>query len=207
MIPVLICLFLIVIWIYYQRSKSDQAIKKESDAFWSREREANLSRKKDLTSLDYITIPFENLPFSENNSEEILHVQNQLNKLKDQKIANLTGLSNTDLKITYGAANLTLLTTYDHNYTLLVRYLNQWGQLLLKSDKTHEARTVLAYAISCGSDISQTYLSLAAIYLDSGDYEALFELQEKAHNLTSPLKESLIQKLDAICEKASRDQE
>lgn len=207
MIPVLFFLFLIVIWIYYQRSKSDKSFKKESDAFWVREREANLSRKKDLSSLDYITIPYENLPFCEIDDEEIQHVQKQLYKLKEQKIVNLSGQSNTDLKIAYGAPNLTLLSTYDQNYTLLVRHLNQWGQLLLKNNNQKDAETVFQFAISCGSEISQTYLSLASIYLDSGNNEMLFELQNKAQLITSPMKEPLLKKLDAICEKASHDQE
>ena len=41
--------------------------------------------------------------------------------LKDLPIVNFTGISNTELKLRYGAPNIDLLTQYDQNYTLLVR--------------------------------------------------------------------------------------
>jgi tetratricopeptide (TPR) repeat protein len=205
MLPILACLFIFVIWIAYQRSKSDKAVKNETAAFWNRERESNLTRKKDLSTLNYITVMIENLPFSETEDEEIQYVQKQLNNLKDQKIVNLSGLSNTDLKIAYGAPNITLLSTYDHNFTLLIRHLNKWGHLLYQNNNITDAKIVFEYAISCGSDISQTYLALAAIYLDDGSNEKLVQLRDTALTLTTPLKETLLFKLNAICEKASHE--
>lgn len=204
MVPILAFLFIFVIWIAYQRSKSDRITKKQSDAFWTREREANLSRKKDLSSLNYITIPYENLPFSDSEDEEIRYVQKQLYELEDKKIVNLAGLSNTDLKLSYGAANITLLSTYDHNFTVLIRNLNKWGDLLMQKQNIADAKAVFEFAISSGSDISHTYLSLAGIYLDEQNNEKLFHLKNQAETITSPLKDQLLIKLSAICEKASR---
>ncbi len=206
MIPILACLFILVIWIAYQRRKGDRATKKQSEAFWARERDANLSRKKDLSNLDYITIPFENLPFSDSSNKEILFIQKQLENLRDQKIVNLSGLSNTDLKLSYGVANINLLSSYDQNFIVLVRSLNKWGELLLQDHNIPDATTVFEYAISCGSDISQTFLSLAGIYLDNRSYDKLIMLKEKAKQISTPLKEPLLLKLNAICEKASHDQ-
>lgn len=203
MIPILACLFILIMWIAYQRLKGDKSTKKQSDAFWAREREANLSRRKDLSSLDYITIPFENLPFSDTSDHEILFIQNEMENLRDQKIVNLSGLSNTDLKLSYGAANITILSTYDQNFTNLIRNLNKWGELLLQKNNSTAATTVLEYAVSCGSDITQTFLSLAGIYLDNGTYEKLRTLRDKAEQTSTPLKEQLLVKLNAICEKAS----
>ena len=180
---ILICIILFVLWLSYERKKVDKSSKKKSEEFWKREHESNLTRRKDLSNLDYITINYENLPFFENVDSEIQYVQDQLIKLKDEKIVNLSGLSNTDLKLTYGSANINELSLYDQNYTLLVRNLNKWAQLLYAQNKIAETKQVLEYAISIGSDISQSFLTLATIYLDEGNLECLQSLKEKAEQI------------------------
>ena len=65
--------------------------------------------------------------------------------LKDQPIVNFTGLTNTELKLQYGAPNITLLTTYDQNYTLLVRTLQQWAQALYDGGFSKEACQLLEF--------------------------------------------------------------
>lgn len=204
---ILLCAIIFSIWIAYQRKKSDKSDRKTSEEFWELERQSNFTRRKDLSNLDYITVDFENLPFSQTEDEEINYIQEQLNKLKGQKIVNLTGQSNTDLKLAYGNGNLTELTTYDQNYTLLIRDLNKWGQLLFAKGEIQSAKQVLEYAISLNSDISQTFLTLAMIYSSENNSKALFILRDKAISLNSPFKESLIQKLTAICEKVDHVQE
>lgn len=199
---ILICIILFVLWFTYERTKVDRSSKKKSEEFWSRERESNLTRKKDLSALNYITIDFEKLPFFENTTADIQYVQNELLQLKDQKIVNLSGQSNTDLKLTYGSANINELTLYDQNYTLLIRHLNKWGQLLYTQKKFSETKLVLEYAITLGSDISQTYLTLAAIYSDENNIESLQHLKENAEKISSSLKISLVEKITAIYEKA-----
>ena len=44
--------------------------------------------------------------------------------LKEKKILNLSGFTNTDLKLEYGVGNLTELTDYDNNYVTLSRSLH-----------------------------------------------------------------------------------
>ncbi|MDD5936829.1 MAG: hypothetical protein PUC65_14900 [Clostridiales bacterium] len=202
--PTILCCFIIfILWLTYQRKKSDKTAQKSSEEFWARERESNLTRRKDISNLDYITIDFENLPFSDSDDQEITYIQEQLLKLKGQKIVNLSGISNTDLKLTYGSANLNELTAYDQNYTLLIRNLNLWGQLLYAKRDILNTKKVLNYALTLKSDISQTFLTLAMIYSDEQNQDALQDLLAQAIALNSPLKESLVQKLTAICEKSS----
>lgn len=195
-----------IFWLSYQRKKSEKATKEQSNEFWEKERQSNLTRRKDISCLDYITLDFENLPFSDTEDEEIQYVQDQIKKLKDQKIVNLNGISNTDLKLTYGTANINDLTTFDQNYTFLIRNLNKWGLLLYASRDITAAKQVLEYAISIQSDISQTYLTLAAIYADEHNLSALQQLSTTADTITSPIKQSLLTKLDAIIERASHAQ-
>ena len=64
-----------------------------------------------------------------------------LNSLKDEQIVNFTGISNTDLKLSFGAANLPTLSRFDQNYTLLARALHaQYRQLAdLRAEELVEA--------------------------------------------------------------------
>lgn len=127
MIPVFfIVTLMLVLWVSYQKHRTDRIAEAKREAFWEKERLANTTRKKDLSNLDYITIPVENLPFPETGDEEITDIQNYLLKLSGTKIVNFTGISNTDLKLQYGAPNINLLMEFDKNYMELVRYLYRY---------------------------------------------------------------------------------
>ena len=135
--------------------------------FWKREHDANFTRKKSLDSLSLVHIPADRLPFSvplpdATAKEAASTVQN----LVDQgaKIANLTGLSNTDLKLEWGTANLPALTEFDDNYTTLVKALHAWGKGLLDAGFYKEAADVLEFSVSTRSDIRATYELLADLY-------------------------------------------
>ena len=103
--------------------------------------------------------------------------------LSTQTIVNLTGYTNTDLKLMYGAPNITALTEYDQNYTLLARTLQKWAALLHAQGHITQARTILEFAVSTRTDVSGTYRLLADIYKDSGESEKVAGLMEAAQAL------------------------
>lgn len=164
--------------------------------FWEREREANSTRKKSLENLEYITIPFDRLPVNtlKDNAAvcEYLHL---LADLSEQKIVNLTGLSNTDLKLLYGAANIGSLSEYDQNYTLLARTLQSWAELLYKNGFLQDALTVLEFAVSTRTDVSHSYYLLADIYDGLGEREKKELLAERAASLNSTTKNIIVRTL------------
>ena len=105
--------------------------------FWSREIESNHIRKKPLDSLHYIVIPLDKLPTNILTENEIVKdCIDTLTILSKQRIVNLTGYSNTDLKLKYGTANITQLIDYDQNYTLLVCTLQKWVHKQLSTHST-----------------------------------------------------------------------
>ena len=89
--------------IYFKRNNNKTAGSNED--FFKRESEANQSRKRDISNLNYIKIP-DNLPFIKTDISEISNAEQNIMNLKDEKILNLTGKTNTDLKLEYGVANL-----------------------------------------------------------------------------------------------------
>lgn len=210
---ILLSVIVLVVWISYEIKKSGRSDEKESKSFWKKENEANFSRKKDLSSLNYITIPsdlgFETLEetsgissSSAEKSEEISLIKNQISELSKKKIVNFTGITNTNLKLEYGAANLELLTEYDQNYTLLVRTLNKWSSLLLEEGESKEAKKILEFAISIETDVTQSYFDLAKIYKSDGEPEKINQLIKTAETLNSLSKKRIIDGLIEILNSA-----
>ena len=101
--------------------------RKEEDAdreFWECEYRANFTRKKPLDDLNYITVPEHLLSMKpELMTDELAECLSELQDLSDAKIVNLTGYTNTDLKLKYGTANITILSDCDFHYTNLVKLL------------------------------------------------------------------------------------
>ena len=187
-----------MIWIYYQKSRTDRSAKSAHEAFWDKERKANLTRKKDISELDYITIPINQLPFPELQDEEITEVQKRLQKLSTEKIVNFTGITNTELKLQYGAPNIELLMAFDKNYLELVRTLYRYAKLLYEQGYKEEATAILEYGISIKTDVSANYTLLASIYKEKNDTKHIDFIISQAELLNSLTKKSLLNSLIAI---------
>ncbi len=193
--------------IAYEKRKSDRSMKNATEHFWDREREANLTRRKDISQLPYITIPYESLPLTElPDSEEYCAAVQQLQSLSGKQILDLSGQTNTDLKLAYGAANLPVLMECDQNYLVLVRTLSRMAGLLTDAGKDDAAEAVLCFAIDAGSTIRSDYEQLAVIYGNRRDYRKLDALIARAERLETPTKVSLLASLNAIKEQTTSTQ-
>lgn len=168
-----------------------------NDAFWEREALANSTRKQPLDTLPYVTIPYENLPFSiMADDENVAEYHRIMETLRDKKIVNFTGQTNTDLKLAYGAPNITLLTSYDQNYTTLVRTLQKWAELLFATGYVNETVTLLEFAVSTHTDVSATYRLLASIYHDKQEADKIEHLKEIAAGLKSAMRPAILRNLE-----------
>lgn len=169
------------------------------DSFWERERQANSTRRQSLDGLNYITIPLDELPtdlLPEN--ETVQGYVETVRGLAETTIVNLTGYTNTDLKLQYGAPNITLLTQYDQNYTALVSTLQLWADALLKTGHTEEAVKIMEFAVSVETDVSRTYYRLAEYYLSLGRPEEIARLTQTAQKLRSSNRDQILRQLDSL---------
>ncbi|MDK2808224.1 MAG: hypothetical protein PWP24_959 [Clostridiales bacterium] len=193
----LIITILFTLWLHYELKKNNREENKVSDDFWKREHDANFVRPKDLSTLSYITIDIESLPFHVSENDSIKEVEASILALCDKKLLNLSGLSNTDIKYQYGAKNFEMLSVFDQNFLLLLRHLNKWGKLLYEENHREDAKKVLLYAIFLGSDIKTTFSLLARIYHEEGNIDQIRELLKKAESLTTLLKPALLEELSS----------
>ena len=116
-LPVLTSFIVFLFILQHHIHKGKKTQEQEENAFWEREYSANDVRKKSLEDLTFISFqaePFypltllgaEACPEFLEKHPEIKNILSRLIFLEEQKIANLTEYTNTDLKFKYGVANL-----------------------------------------------------------------------------------------------------
>lgn len=194
----LIIVFIFILWLQYELRKSKRLSSKSNEEFWALENKSNLVRKSDISKLNYIQIPAELLSISDYEDSRLKELRDTILKLSEKNILNLTGITNIELKLKYGTANLHLLSEYDNNYTILVRTLNQWGDNLYSKGYVEDAATILEYAVTCQSDVSKTYKTLASIYKEQNKPNQIDELIHHLSNIKMLRKEAVILELNNI---------
>lgn len=211
----LIFIILFVLWVRYETQKNSRIETEDNQGFLERERQANFTRKADLTDLDYTVIPLYELPFagsydevkssyslpeglSELTKSEILDCEQKIIALSHKKILNLGHMSNTDIKMEYGVANLQILIQYDENSSKLSRLLAKWGKLLFENGEEEAAEKVLTYAVSCKSDIEDVFITLAKIYRNNGNELGISDLVEACQCFDELRRENIINQITSI---------
>lgn len=184
-------LFLFVLNMRYRKTNRQQ--QETEDAFWERERLANATRKQDISNLPYITIPKEIIP-----SNLPTDSVKALESLSQQQILNLTGKTNTDLKLEYGVANLEFLSACDERFIDLVNALLDCSKDLLDANRSNEAKQLLEYAVSIQADAKPLYLRLAKLYLEEGNPSAIDNLIASANELNSLSKDGIVADLKSL---------
>ena len=200
-IPIFFIVMCVIIMVHFGISGSKRTAEKKTKSFWDREEKANAVRRQDISKLPYVELDLAALPLD---AASDLDCKREINELKslasnpEHKILNLSMYTNTDLKTMYGPANLADLSFYDENFTRLIRALNKIGTCLYEGGNVPNAQAVFEYAVSCGSDITETYVTLGEIYADAGEATKLDALIEKATQLQSLSAPTITNKLDSI---------
>ena len=154
-IPVFLGVTLIIIvLINLSVSKSKRDRESSLNEFWEREMRANTTRKKDISNIDFITLPdFLSSP-SGSVSEEIKDLEERLTELGNKKMANFSGMTNTDLKLEYGAANFPDLSEWDSNYIKLVQLMQKYTAALKKEGYEERVKQILEFARKVAPEVN-----------------------------------------------------
>ncbi len=188
--PFLASFILLCIIMNFNMRRVSRKAEQREENFWEKESRSNSVRKKSLENLEYIHIPVDLLPFGTAGDNPVLQSsEEELMALKDEKIVNLTGISNTDLKLEYGTANITPLTQYDQNYTALVCALQKWGKELYDQGRFEDSTSVLEFAVKTRTDITGTYRLLIDMYKTKLGFSES-EIQKKLDGLV-PIAKNL----------------
>lgn len=186
---------LALLWVLHHNLRKNNGSDKQTvDAYLNREDAANATRRKDLAKLPYVTVPFDMLPLDitlndEKKQLKIAEYKKEIQNLSSERMLNLIGISNTELKELYGPANLDVLTIYDQNYSRYIRMLQAFSECIYE-EYPEKAASIMEYCISIGTDISSTYELLGRYYLEHNDRERFLSLYDKI-----PVKNSISGKI------------
>lgn len=198
-IPIFLISFITFIAVITVKNKRNS--RKQSDtneAFLERERRANTTRKKDISSLNYLPFTTDALPLSRCFDEEIGRCEKILLGLSGKKIINLSNYSNTDLKLMYGPANLNELSEYDENYHTLSTTLLAYAKREISLNRTEDAMQILAYAMTLHIDSSQIYLTLAELYQKQSMPEKIEEIRKTLEGMEESFSSPVLAKISAL---------
>jgi len=163
--------------------RSNARSKKIRDEFWERERISRRTPGKSTEDLKFIQFP-DDLPLHISTDDpQIKEYQETLVNITKNPVINLSGISNTDIRLAYGAPNMEELSRADERFIVMCRTLNNLAYAYLDTGHRKEAETLLAFAVSGGSDIKETWTALGRIYMEKSDIQALDTLIKKAGNL------------------------
>ncbi len=187
-----------ILWFQVQKRKSSKEEIFQKDSFLKREKESNLSRKQDISKLDYIILPTTNLPITPGKEESTNYFINTYLSYIDKKIINLSHYSNTELKEQYGLVNLNLLSEYDENFFSLTKLLDDWGTHLWNINCPNDAVKVFELALSIKTEITNSYLTLATVYGKLQHPEKIASVKAAFSSLSEKPSEKVLAELDKI---------
>lgn len=188
MFPFLTIFIIFCIVLSYYIKKGDASQKEVMDNFFEKERLANSVRKKDISQLNYITIPFEKIPQKLDTSTE-----KEFFSFAEKPMVNFNGISNTDLKLQYGTANLEILSKYDANYMDMIALLPAYADELLAAGDYDTAQMLLEFAVNTKADSRKIYQQLTQIYRETNQADKIQYLITASNDLPG-MARTIIQK-------------
>lgn len=191
---------LLILVLNYNLRKHKGSNDKDIRSILEREDAANATRRKDISGLPYIKVPFDILPLDitlkdEKKQSKIAEYRQKILELSEKPMLNLIGISNTELKEQYGPANLEQLTICDQNYSSYIRTLYLLAECICE-EHPDAAVKIGEYCLSIGTDISGTYDLLGRHYLSSNDKEHFMKLYEYIPDQDSIAGKTIVRKLD-----------
>lgn len=186
-------LFLVFLAVRYRKiaAKREQA----ENEFWDKERQAKITPAKDISNLRYITIPIEKFPINFSDDEDVIEIEKELQELSTHRLLNLTGVSNTDLKITYGTPNFETMSKIGDDFDRMCVLVNKYAEVLFEAERFDDVITVLEFAVGVGTDVSESYTLLAKCYKNKEMNEKLDMLKDQINQSNLLLKNSILEKI------------
>ena len=188
MIPICLILFILFIAVItFAIKRADSAQAKVTEEFWERSK-GQLNPPRNTTDLCYITIPEKFFPLN----------NDKINDLRDKTLVNLTGMTNTDLKLKYGILNFKKLSEYDDNFTKFVSMLPDYYNRLKEAGYESLGNELLDFAVEQGADSKNVYSLLANAFISMSKADRLAALIEKAKQLNSLSRDGIVSMLESL---------
>jgi tetratricopeptide (TPR) repeat protein len=111
---------------------------------------------------------------------------------------NFSNLSNTEVRLKFGTANQSIITTNEYNYNNYLRTLSEYAGIMADNNNVPEAINAYEQCIALKSDYSNHFIELGKLYKTQNMSTQLKELFEKAELLESLNKKGILEKLESL---------
>lgn len=188
--------FVIFLAIRYRSITKNQ--QRHIDDYWARDERSNHIPAKDLSLIEYLTIPSDAIPYHVLSDSEVVSIEDALQELSTHKLLNLNGMDNAAIKETYGTANFETMLHFAEEFDQFQMLLVDYAKALMEHDCIPQATQVLEFGVSIGSDISSNYTLLGDCYQRANTPEKIRDLKEKLQQLHLLLEPSILTYLDSL---------
>ena len=199
-IPVFIIIFVIFIaWTQYEMKKSSKAARKAEEEFWAREEQANFAPKQDISDLPLLKFDESVIPTPPENAfspeDDVTTYIKELKALIKEPMIDLSEYTNTDLKLAYGVANFTTLSSYDDNFNSFLLLLTNLARGYERREMYELSAATYRSALECGSLKLTDYTGLAKVYLSMDQPEKVSALIDEVEAGDNPHSGGIIEAL------------
>ncbi len=199
--PFLTVFIIFVLLLAFRYSSLKKKTTEKYESFWGNEAKANNTPAADLSTIEYLKLPLERFPFGKWEDDEMQMMESQITELAEKRILNLSGKTNTELKLEYGTANLDAMTEIGENFNTLIVLLVDYAKALMEKNDLEEAVKILEYGASIGSDISSNYMLLGDCYVSLGQAKKIPVIRTQVESMDLLLGHKIITYLDELIEK------
>ena len=175
--------------------------KKQKDTeeeFWAREEQAKHVPKKDLGELSYIKVPLETFPLGKYQDDEVAVLEESIIALSKKRLINITGMTNTEVKLAYGTDNLETLSGMEEDYNELTVLLVDYAKALMEQKDYEAAKKVLEFGVNTGTDVSANYELLGDCHLALDEKKEIEELKQTVLERHLLLESKILFYLDGL---------
>lgn len=198
--PFLTIFMIFIIWLAIRYRRLDQNQKNREEEFWSKELAANATPAKDISNLSYLTIPIDKFPLHFSENTDVLAIEDELVELSKKRLLNLTGQTNTEIKLAYGVPNFDTMCKIGDDFDKATVLLNSYGKALIENDMIKDAITVLEYAVGVKTDVSESYTLLADCYRKNENISKLEYLKTQVEQSNLVLKQNILTYINSLTE-------
>lgn len=196
--PFLTIFIAFVLFLFFRFSFLNKKQEEKMNKFWDMEQKAKTAPAKDINTLPYIKIPISTFPFGKWDDDEIIMLEDQLSALSKERIYNLTGKTNTEVQLEFGAANFEVMSEIGENFNQMTILLTDYGKALMEKGDYESAAKVFEFGASAKSDVSSNYTLLGDCYVALHQEKKIRLIKEQVESLHLLLEHKIIRYLDSL---------
>lgn len=200
-IPIILITFIGTLFIYnIIANYIEQKDEKKIETFLDSCKENTIVSSSKLKEIELLDIDLSTTSFISGN-EDTIKIYNKLVELSYQKMTNFKGISNDELKKTYGVNNFNEVLSYQENYDEFLKLIVEVGEKLYNENNYKCAVSILEIGISLDTDITKNYTLLADSYDKQKMKNKLFKLIDKVLQNKNVSQEKIINYISSLKQK------